>query len=106
MSTRVCAVLRDAGARHRRRGLVWLRSRRRAAARWTRGGAHWWIDGNGPHHTFSCNGYNVQRAIAVPSHRLVVVRLGVSPDNEEEQGVHCRAQIGRIVTELCAHARV
>jgi hypothetical protein len=69
-------------------------------------GAHWWIDGNGPHHTFSCNGYNVQRAIAVPSHDLVVVRLGVSPDNAQEQGMNCTDQIGRIVTELCTTARI
>ena len=65
-------------------------------------GAHWWIDGNGSEQTFSCNGYNCQRAISVPAHKLIVVRLGVSPDNEAEQGAHCTAQIGRIVSELCA----
>ena len=60
------------------------------------------MDGHGREHTFSCNGYNGQRAIAVPAHRLVVVRLGVSPDNEQEQGASCKTQIARIVTELCA----
>lgn len=67
-------------------------------------GAHWWIDGSGSEQTFSCNGYNCQRAIAVPKHKLVVVRLGVSPDNEAEQGANCTAQIGRIVSELCARS--
>eukprot|EP01047_Picozoa_sp_COSAG01_P076030 COSAG01_NODE_13220_length_1617_cov_11.884717_2_plen_204_part_00 len=66
--------------------------------------AHWWVDGHGAQHTFSCNGYNVQRAIAVPRHDLVVVRLGVSPDNEAEQGARCVDQLSRVIDELCAAA--
>ena len=65
-------------------------------------GAHWWVEGFGDNHTFSCNGYEGQFSIAVPSHNMIVVRLGVSPDNEVMQGPRMKAQLGRVVTELCA----
>ena len=68
-------------------------------------GAHWWVGGFGKGQTFSCNGYNGQHAIAVPAHQLVVVRLGVSPDDERGQKVALAAQLVEVVGELCAQWR-
>jgi hypothetical protein len=52
--------------------------------------------------TYSCNGFEGQFAIAVPSHDLVVVRLGKSLDDETEQKNNLVSKLGEAVAELCA----
>jgi hypothetical protein len=68
-------------------------------------GAHWWVGmfGEG---TFSCNGYEGQFAIAVPSHSVVVVRVGKSKSDGSNQKDNLIAQLEQVVAEACAPSAV
>ncbi len=46
-------------------------------------GAHWWLDLAGPG-SFSANGYQGQYVVVAPERDLVLVRLGVTPDDALE----------------------